>query len=283
MATVRNLLAVHAGVRKPELDEHMFTVDTGFAVPTTFRLQLFTSPGLRPVAIAIQAANEGRSLTNAAETCASAVWQRLVPECADAPIWIERQVDCLGSAQLELVTFTHVSGYSLAGSSWVPMTREHLTMLVGQDVEIDRGDGYRARSPEPAPEFEYVVLTISELPTPEPFRERCMSPSNTAPSGRDCCWYHHGDWTSVSETAIRLVEQAVKVGTPTEDIAQYVLTRATGEGVGQWELDALESLVSHPQAFEPLANCQGYRNGQHRVRAMIDAGVTRTITVRDRQ
>ncbi len=68
------LLRLHAGPRTRSVDEHMFRVDR-----SSFRLQLFTAPGLRPVAVATQTVGEGASLMNRAERFAEAIWQRHCP------------------------------------------------------------------------------------------------------------------------------------------------------------------------------------------------------------
>src|ERR1019366_3703538 len=79
----RELLAACAVPRQRVADEHMFTVTRGdgFRIGT-FRLQLFTAAGARPVAIATQMAGEGGSLTNRAETYAAEVWRRHFPDAA---------------------------------------------------------------------------------------------------------------------------------------------------------------------------------------------------------
>jgi hypothetical protein len=54
-AAVRDLLAAHAAARERTADQHMFTVSSwNGARMGTFRLQLFTAPGTRPVAVATQ-------------------------------------------------------------------------------------------------------------------------------------------------------------------------------------------------------------------------------------
>ena len=59
-AAVRDLLAAHAAARSRTADKHMFTVSSwNGARMGTFRLQLFTAPGTRPVAVATQGPAEG--------------------------------------------------------------------------------------------------------------------------------------------------------------------------------------------------------------------------------
>ncbi|WP_055692570.1 hypothetical protein [Streptomyces prasinus] len=65
------------------VDDQMFTTP---GLPGTFRLQLFTAPGARPVAVATQIASpEGMSLMNVVERFAGAVWERHCPD--QAPVW----------------------------------------------------------------------------------------------------------------------------------------------------------------------------------------------------
>jgi hypothetical protein len=61
-ALARELLVTCAAARECVADEHMFTVTHGGILVGTFRLQLFTAPGVRPVAIATQSTGEGDSL-----------------------------------------------------------------------------------------------------------------------------------------------------------------------------------------------------------------------------
>jgi hypothetical protein len=58
--------------------------------PASFRLQLFTAPEARPVAVVIQRTDEGASLINAGERYAEAVWQHHCPDEPQLPIWIQR-------------------------------------------------------------------------------------------------------------------------------------------------------------------------------------------------
>jgi hypothetical protein len=67
------ILADLTSPRQRTSDEHMFQLPAGARWRLTFRLQLFTAPGARPVAVATQmtGAGDGASLTNAAEHCAA--------------------------------------------------------------------------------------------------------------------------------------------------------------------------------------------------------------------
>ena len=63
-ALVRELLVTCAAARECVADEHVFTVTHGGLLVGTFRLQLFTASGVRPVAIATQTMGEGGSLAS---------------------------------------------------------------------------------------------------------------------------------------------------------------------------------------------------------------------------
>jgi len=97
-AQVRALLTAHEAARERVADEHMFTVAVRGRWRTTFRLQLFTAPGKRGVAVATQIIGESASLHNFAEACAADVWRRYLPGTADPPIWIERLLSPISRA-----------------------------------------------------------------------------------------------------------------------------------------------------------------------------------------
>jgi hypothetical protein len=86
-----DLLATQSGHRSRVVDEHNFTVPGAF-VPCTFRVQIFTGPGLRPVAVATQTDNEGNSLNNDSWEYCAAVWRTLLPEESEPPLWIKRML-----------------------------------------------------------------------------------------------------------------------------------------------------------------------------------------------
>ncbi|ONH32840.1 hypothetical protein [Pseudofrankia asymbiotica] len=143
--------------------------------------------------------------------------------------------------------------------------------------------------------WSYVVTPLATLPTPETLnRPACMTRRvppwrrtyrRLVPSrgGRGCCWYHGGDWHRVNATAIRLVAQAHAAGATGLDVGDHVVAAARAEGLSGWQLEALESLL----VIEPVRIELGgdpadrwYDNGRHRVTAMLDAGVRRTIVGR---
>jgi hypothetical protein len=294
-------LAALAGVRERAVDEHMFRLPEHAPWRATFRVQLFTAPGLRPVAIAIQTplAGEGTSLTTAAEACAGAVWQQYCPDESEPPVWITHLIldenDTLGGSDLELVTFTaDPAARTLADPEWLAVSARDVDALVGQHVDLDRGSGFVPPEIEPDPESTYVAQLVVLLPRPSPFRaDDCMAAGvpwwrrlgrQIVPrrGGRDCCWYHGGDWENVNQFAIRLVEQAQRDGLPSADTAAYVLDHPDVQRLTTWEREALYSLMAWPiRPYAPWPRRQGYNNGQHRAQAMLDAGVRRILIARD--
>lgn len=151
---IEKLLREHAAVRRRVADEHTVTVTYENGRPMgTFRLQLFTAPGARPVAIATQTTAEGAGLTNRTEKYAAAVWRRYLPHDAEPPVWIQLQL--LGNPsrpdRFTLVTFDQAGPYELAGPRWCRMDDAETERLVGEPVDRGRGEGYR---PWPVPPEE---------------------------------------------------------------------------------------------------------------------------------
>lgn len=82
---------------------------------------------------------------------------------------------------------------------------------------------------------------------------------------------------------IRLVAQADAAGATGTDVGDHAADAARAEGIVGWQLEALESLL----VIEPVRIELGddpsdrwYDNGRHRVTAMLETGVRRTIVVR---
>jgi hypothetical protein len=155
---VRDLLAAHAAARERTADDHMFTVSSwNGARMGTFRLQLFTAPGTRPVAVATQGPAEGGRLTDWAEEYAAEVRRRHFPDSAEPPVWITLQ---LAPASLErrrpqrfsLVTFLAWEPHALSWPQRFPMTDADVAALTGAPVDRDRGGEYQPWPVEPDPE-----------------------------------------------------------------------------------------------------------------------------------
>ena len=162
------LLARWAASRQCVIDDHMFTVISDGRLAGAFRLQLFTAPDARPVAIATWVPGDGVSLTNYAEKYAAEVWRRHLPDSPDPPIWI--QVQYLNglpgySGSFSLVTFDKARPYVLAGPQWCPVSDTAVAGLVGSPVDRDRGQREelpRPQVPEPYP--VYQVAWVGLLP-----------------------------------------------------------------------------------------------------------------------
>ncbi|MFG2472282.1 hypothetical protein ACGFXB_43565 [Streptomyces canus] len=124
VAEVLNL----AASRRLTVDDHMF-----HAGRTSFRLQLFTAPGQRAVAVATQAEDEAPSLTNVAESCVAAVWQQHCPDQELPPVWIERQLSGAFGREpdFRLVTFGEAEPHEVRNPRW--------------SIHDQRGTGYAPR------------------------------------------------------------------------------------------------------------------------------------------
>lgn len=290
------LLAEHAGRRERVVDDHMFTFGrSGFEL-ATFRLQLFTAPGLRPVAVVTQTSREGAVLMNRAERYAEAVWTAHCPNEPEPPIWIAHQFLTLEDDDQDM-GFAHV-GFKVTGSHtiagpplWGPrLTPDELTELVGGPVDPGRGSGYVARPAEPEPQMRYKAALVVTLPRPDldDDSRACMRAGlgwlgrlagQVSPARRDlgCCWYHQGDWHAVNRAAIRLVRRAREAGVAADDIAVDVVGQVEEYGLTGWEREAFESLFREP--IQPEREI-GYINGRHRAKAMLDLGVRRVLVCR---
>jgi len=289
--------AGYAGRRERVLDEHMYRLPPATAFTATFRLQLFTAPGQRPVAVATQVMGEGATLINAAEACATAVWHQFFPADAEPPIWVQRFLSEAGEKPLAIALVTFVVGlgeHPLSSPTWRKIRDEDIDTLIGQPVDRSRGSGFVPPEPEPIREVHYDTALVALLPQPRPFRETaCMSAGvpwwrrigrQLIPrrGPRSCCWYHGGDWRTVSAVAIRLVRQAQAAGVAHDELEAFLMGHADFEKLSAWEQAALWSLLFDTiRPYKPWPFRDGYNNGQHRAQAMIDAGVRRTLVERD--
>ncbi|MCW6005365.1 hypothetical protein K1W54_12345 [Micromonospora sp. CPCC 205371] len=245
-------LADLVGVRERALDEHMYRLPQA-GVPVTFRLQLFTAPGLRPVAIATQVpgAGDGTSLSNAAETCAETVWQQYFPNDPEPR-----------RRHLSVVTFTaNPVEQALHAPQWQHVLPAAVDALVGPPVDLERGSGFTPPEVKPFPESAYVARLVVLLPRPAPFRESgCMATGvpwwrrlgrQLAPrrGGRDCCWYHGGDWHTVARLAIRLAAQARAAGVGFDDTPSYVVDHPDA---GPHRVGAGGAVLAHGRHDSPI-------------------------------
>ncbi|MFE4328997.1 hypothetical protein ACFRQM_05930 [Streptomyces sp. NPDC056831] len=280
-----------AAARRRTVDEHMFTAP---GLPGACRLQLFTAPGVRPVAVVTQIAGEGMSLMNGAERFAGAVWERHCPDEDLPPVWVERQLWRAGSIQetrFRRVVFADADRYRPRGPRWSVITPEQLEALVGGPVETGRGAGYVPRPAEPEQEMVFEEFAVVRLARPRPFRQpECMPagvpwwrhwarqvlPRRTA---RTCCWYHGGDWHTVSAMALEVLQRARAQAVEPDDMREFAVAHAAAAGATAWETEALATLFDTGDAIQPDRDVR-YINGQHRSQAMLEAGVRRTVVLR---
>jgi hypothetical protein len=295
---VRDLLAAHAAARKRTVDEHIFTVSSWSGHRTgTFRLQLFTAPGTRSVAVATQLPGEGGSLANCAEEYAAEAWRQCLPDSAEPPVWITLQLHGPESAWPErftLVTFRATAPYELSSPQWHPMTDADVAALTGTPVSRDRGEGYQPWPVEADPEPVWRVAWTILLPRPEGMNRGCI---RTAPpwwrclayqliprrTVRDCCYYHRVNWRQVSAAAVRVTRQARREGLAGEAFGDRVAALTAAQGLSVQEDEALADLLADHSAIQPGPRFRlraGYTNGRHRTAAMLGSGVRRTVIVR---
>ncbi|TLQ39187.1 hypothetical protein [Streptomyces marianii] len=285
-------LAALAAPRRRTVDEHMFTAP---GLPGTFRLQLFTAPGARPVAVVTQIAREeGMGLTNGAERFAAAVWERHCPEQDLPPVWVERQLwgeDSLQETRFRRVVFAETDRYRPRQPRWRAITPEQLETLVGGPVETGRGTGYVPRPDEPEPQPVFEAYAVVRLARPKPFRApacmpagvpwwrrwtRQLLPNRTV---RTCCWYHGGDWHKVNALALEALRRSREQAVDPDDMREFAVSHAAAAGATDWETEALATLFCLGDAIQPDREVR-YINGQHRAQAMLDAGVRRTVVLR---
>lgn len=293
----RNLALVreHAGSRTRTADEHMFTVER-----SSFRLQLFTAPGLRPVAVATQTNGEGATLMNRAERFVEAFWQRRCPAEPEPPIFIAHQLLAgkdLGFCQYGFtVAGPHTRDRAAMGSA----TARRRTRRAGRRPgRRGRGDGYREPEPPDEPQMRYMVAAVVALPRPDlggeppcmpagtPWRRRLTRQPIPRRTGLACCWYHRQDWSAASAAAIAALAQADTgeferdPDDPPEDQRMFAaLAALRAVPLDEQTRDAAESLFLDPITVKDQDGVVPYVNGRHRVQAMLDAGVHRTVVGR---
>lgn len=287
------LLRALAAPRRRVVDDHNFVGIEHSVVPGTFRLQLFTAPGHRSVAIATQISGDGPSLTNRAETYAAVVWQKHCPNESEPPVWIEHYPDIDIGSDYELVTFEVGSPFQLSTPGWTHLSACQLATLVGGEVDPGRGEDYTPAPEPPDDELRYEIVAVSDLPPPRPFRARCMAAKDTVwhrmaararrwSRGRrpGCCWYHAQDWHAASEQAICLLDAARRDGLTDRELADNLSERTAALQVPKEQRQALRTLMSPGYAIDASLGPNGaYTNGNHRSRALRDAGVQRTVMI----
>jgi hypothetical protein len=294
---IQQLLAEHAAVRRRVVDDHVFTVTyEGGSRMGTFRLQLFTAPGARPVAVATQTSGEGGSLVNQAERYAAAVWRRHFPQDTAPPVWIVLQLLGIPSHPdlFTLTTFGQASPYELAEPQWCGMSDADLAQLVGGPVDRGRGEGFQPWPVPPEEQPVYRVAWVALLPDPEgmdrgcldampPWWQRAGRQLIPQPGTRDCCYYHSIDWHQVSAAAIRILWQVRAEGLAGEAFTDRLSDLADAGNLPDPERHALWELLSDGAGIQLTGDGRGrgrsYINGRHRVTAMLEAGVRRTVVI----
>lgn len=237
------ILAEQSGPRERVLDEHMYRVEQA-GLRATFRLQLFTAAGLRPVAVAAQNMSEGQSLVNGSETFCIHVWHHRFPDQEHPPLWVQRLVhEHFGHWQR--VTFDVDDERTLRNPLWPRLSQQQLDTLVGTTVDPDRGSGFVPWPQAPEYRMRYTPMPVARMPTTRPFRTTCMT-GRARRQGRwayqvlrrwlpltreTCCWYHGGDWRTVNQHALRLLRLAESASVDPEDVADHVVAIARAEGL----------------------------------------------------
>ncbi|MFI0169502.1 hypothetical protein [Streptomyces sp. NPDC017095] len=279
--------------RRRSVDDHMFTAP---GLSATFRLQLFTADGARPVAVAAQIAGaEGMSLMNGVERFAGAVWERHCPAEDQPPVWVERQLwpdRPRQATRFRRVVFAGAERYRPRSPKWSAITHDQLQGLVGAPVAADRGAGYVPRPAEPEPLLVFEEFAVACLARPAPFREPGCMPAGVRwwrrglrqvvprrGGARTCCWYHGGDWHRVTAMALQVLQSSRAQSVSPGGMEEFATAHAAEAGATRWETEALATLFSIADAIQPSSGT-GYINGQHRSQAMLEAGVRRTVVLR---
>ena len=240
--------------------------------------------------------------------------QRIIPE--DSNLFGGKKL-----GDWKLVDFEVGPDYELTGPNWSPISQRQLNRLVDDRVDPDRGSGFVPPPPPPAYRTRFTLVPMDQMPQEKPFRESCMTgaapqptpepapqpapsmasepavrrqrlgqwlgrsrrPAPPATAGRDCCWYHGGDWAAVINTAVRLIAEVEADGVAEDaELVSRVMTAARAEGLSEWSLQALNSLIADPIMTQRAGGAHvGFTNGQHRTRAMRDAGVAAVLVGRE--
>ncbi|MDT4995487.1 MAG: hypothetical protein QOH97_5379 [Actinoplanes sp.] len=141
-------------------------------------------------------------------------------------------------------------------------------------------------------QWHHDIVDVARLPLPEelehptcmtghllPGIRRRVRQLTPRPTARDCCDYHRQDWALASETAIRLLARAKAEGIDGEPAGERVMELAKAEGISKTDSDAVRCLVD---TCDPLMldDDGDIYAGRHRIQAMIDQGVRRTVLLR---
>ncbi|MFI6129483.1 hypothetical protein [Micromonospora sp. NPDC051141] len=141
-------------------------------------------------------------------------------------------------------------------------------------------------------QWHHDITPVVDLPLPRELEHPACMTRHTLPgiqrrirqrypraSAQDCCTYHRQDWTLASETAIRLLAAAHAEGLTGEPAGDRVSELVTAEGLGAEDRHAVACLVTTVDPIM-LGDDGDINEGRHRIQAMIDQGVTRTVVLR---
>jgi hypothetical protein len=145
------------------------------------------------------------------------------------------------------------------------------------------------------PRAGYRVIWVARLPRIDLPLEKpeCMVPGISWPQrvirqvrpqrqARDCCLPHATDWHLASKAAIRIARQACRGNPDEEELIDRLYELTEASGLPERERGAVWSLLWPGCGIfiDRHAGKRGYFDGRHRARAIMDAGVRRTVIAR---
>jgi hypothetical protein len=110
---------------------------------------------------------------------------------------------------------------------------------------------------------------------PEDSRRRDWSEGRGTARGRDCCWYHAGDWRLACRLAVELLQEGRRLGLDDAQMVDFV--RSEVDGKDPWLRSALAGLFDPAIAIGYDSN--GFINGNHRGWAITESGAPHVIVM----
>jgi hypothetical protein len=144
----------------------------------------------------------------------------------------------------------------------------------------------------PVEKWHYDAVNLADLPQVGWLeRPPCMTESAEGRAlllpprieHRRCCWYHSIDWHIVNELAIRSIRGAQAAGVAVENVRDYAAEVAAVARLSQLDACALMLLLGLGAGIylnDEDPNNVTIGDGRHRITAMRDAGVLRTVITR---